>query len=331
MMVTMAHGSGGEETEKLIREIFAARFDNPWLSGLEDAAAVPGSQRLAMTTDSFVVRPLEFPGGDLGKLAVCGTVNDLLMRGAVPKYLTAGWILEAGTDLALLERIAASMADTAAEAGVQIVAGDTKVVENVHEDGGIVINTAGVGFLREDLEVSASRIRPGDQVILSGTLGDHHAAIQSARMRLDNDIRSDVALLTEPVSVMLGAGIQVHAMRDVTRGGLATILNEFARDAHLTIELEQETIPVSPAVRNLCGILGLDPLTMGNEGKFIAVVDPADAEQALELIRETSCGQQAAVIGKLTEWVDTDVILHTSLGGTRVVAPLTGEGLPRIC
>lgn len=329
--ITMAHGSGGEETGKLISSLFAAHFDNAILQSMEDAAAVEGAERLALTTDSYVVQPSVFPGGDIGKLCVCGTVNDLLMRGAVPKYLTCGFILEAGTSLSLLEQVVVSMAETAAEAGVLIVAGDTKVVENIHKEGGILINTAGVGFLRTDVEITPSRIRPGDCVLVSGNLGDHHAAILSARMKIENTILSDVACLTEPVSILLGAGMRVHAMRDITRGGLATILNEFATQSETTLVVREEAIPVDAAVRDFCGLMGLDPLTMGNEGKFVAVVDQQDAGEALELVRKTACGRNAAIIGEVSDKQDVPVILRTKLGGERVITPLIGEGLPRIC
>lgn len=331
MKITMAHGSGGRETEQLIRQVFAARYDNEFLSEMGDAAAVPGAERLAVTTDSFVVTPLTFPGGDIGKLAVCGTVNDLLMRGAVPKYLTAAFVIEAGTETDAVEQAAASMAETAAEAGVFIVAGDTKVVENAHPDGGLIINTTGVGFLQRGVEISPARISPGDRILLSGTLGCHHAAILSARMKLENRIRSDVCLLTEPVSILLGAKIGVHAMRDVTRGGLATILNEFAEQAQVSIAMEEDRIPVDPQVHDLCGILGLDPLTMGNEGKFVAAVSAEDAEQALKFMRGTSVGREAAIIGTVEKRGEAAVTLTTTIGGTRVVLPLIGEGLPRIC
>ena len=228
MKITMAHGSGGRETGKLIREIFEANFHNEVLDKMEDSAVVEGSGRLAMTTDSFVVDPLFFPGGDIGRLCVCGTVNDLLMSGAVPKYLTCGFIIEEGADGEALARIAASMAETAAEAGVLIVAGDTKVVEG---KGGVFINTAGVGFLPEGVCVSASACREGDAVLVSGFLGEHHAAILSSRMGIENEIRSDCAPLGEMVSALQQAGVRVHAMRDVTRGGLATVLSEFARSS----------------------------------------------------------------------------------------------------
>ena len=331
MKITMAHGSGGQETERLIREVFAARYDNAVLHEMGDAAAVPGAERLALTTDSFVVTPLVFPGGDIGKLAVCGTVNDLLMRGAVPKYLTAGFVIEAGTEIREVELAAASMAETAAEAGTMIVAGDTKVVENAHPEGGLIINTTGVGFLKPDVEISPAQIRPGDAILLSGCLGDHHAAILSARMKLKNQIRSDVSLLTEPVSILLGARLGIHAMRDVTRGGLATILNEFAQQAGRGILLREPDIPVRQEVRDLCGLLGLDPLIMGNEGKFVAAVAAEDADQALKLVRDTACGRDAALIGIVEVSGEATVKIRTAIGGSRVILPLIGEGLPRIC
>ena len=289
---------------------------------------VEGSGRLAMTTDSFVVDPLFFPGGDIGRLCVCGTVNDLLMSGAVPKYLTCGFIIEEGADGEALARIAVSMAETAAEAGVMIVAGDTKVVEG---KGGVFINTAGVGFLPEGVCVSASACREGDAVLVSGFLGEHHAAILSSRMGIENEIRSDCAPLGEMVSALQQAGVHVHAMRDVTRGGLATVLSEFARSSGCCVELSQEALPVSVPVKGFCGLLGLDPLYMGNEGKMTAVVDAADAELALACMKKSRYGENAALIGSISHREDGKVLLHTSLGGLRVVSELIGEGLPRIC
>ena len=328
MKITMAHGSGGRETGQLIREIFEANFHNEVLDKMEDSAVVEGSGRLAMTTDSFVVDPLFFPGGDIGRLCVCGTVNDLLMSGAVPKYLTCGFIIEEGADGEALARIAVSMAETAAEAGVMIVAGDTKVVEG---KGGVFINTAGVGFLPEGVCVSASACREGDAVLVSGFLGEHHAAILSSRMGIENEIRSDCAPLGEMVSALQQAGVHVHAMRDVTRGGLATVLSEFARSSGCCVELSQEALPVSVPVKGFCGLLGLDPLYMGNEGKMTAVVDAADAQLALACMKKSRYGENAALIGSISHREDGKVLLHTSLGGLRVVPELIGEGLPRIC
>ena len=257
MKITMAHGSGGRATSQLIAEIFARNFNNEVLSRMEDSAVVPGSGRIAVTTDSFVVNPIFFPGGDIGKLSVCGTVNDLLMSGAQPKYLTCGFIIEEGAQSGELERIAASMAQTASEAGVTIVAGDTKVIEG---NGGVYINTAGVGFVPEGVNISASLCREGDAVLVSGYLGEHHAAILSARMGIENQILSDCAPLGEMVQSMQEAGVRIKAMRDVTRGGLATVLHEFAVSSDCCVELEENRLPVSAPVKGFCGLLGLDPL-----------------------------------------------------------------------
>lgn len=338
--VTMAHGSGGKSTERLIEEIFAKEFQNPYLSQMEDSTLVPvdGDGELAMTTDSFVVTPVEYPGGDIGRLCVCGTVNDLLMSGAKPRYLTCGFILEEGLPLSRLRRIVHSMAETAKEAGVFIVAGDTKVVEN-HSgpEGGLVINTAGVGFLaRGERRMSPSSIENGDAVIVSGTLGDHHAAILGRRLNLENRIQSDNAPLGEMVTRLLQEGIRVHEMRDVTRGGLATVLNEFAVSSGKMITLEEAALPVSPDVRAFCGILGLDPLYMGNEGKMVCLVDGRDAEKAVSLIRDSRYGEGALAIGTVSE-PDTAhhetpaLLIRTRIGGRRIAGPLYGEGLPRIC
>lgn len=328
MKITLAHGSGGQETSRLISEIFAKHFENPILSRMEDSAVVPGAQRLAITTDSFVVTPLFFPGGDIGTLAVCGTVNDLLMNGALPRYLTCGFILEEGADIDVLDQIAGSMAQTANEADVLIVAGDTKVIEG---NGGIYINTSGVGFLSQEMKISSMNCSAGDVVIVSGNLGDHHATILSARMGIENAIKSDCATLNDIVHNLLEAGIPVKAMRDVTRGGLATVLNEFAAASNCCIELEDASIPVSHEVRGFCGILGLDPLTMGNEGKLVAVVPQNDAQEALSCIKNSKCGENAAIIGFVSGRENGSVLLHTKIGGTRILPPLIGEGLPRIC
>ena len=328
MKITMAHGSGGKATSELISNLFAKNFGNPVLLRMEDSAIVPGAEKIAVTTDSFVVTPLFFKGGDIGRLAVCGTVNDLAVSGAVPKYLTCGFILEEGADTEELDRIAASMAETAKEAGVTIVAGDTKVIEG---RGGVYINTAGVGFLPEGVSYSAAACRPGDAVLLSGNLGDHHAAILSGRMGIENTIQSDCAPLNGMMEALKKSGARIRAVRDVTRGGLATILNEFAAASRCCIGLSEEAIPVSEQVRGFCGILGLDPLYMGNEGKLAAVVAKEDAEKALSAIRSDRYGENAAVIGTVTEEKRAAVLLKTPIGGTRIVTELYGEGLPRIC
>ncbi len=334
MIVTMAHGSGGAATSELIRDIFARSFDNDVLNEMEDAAVVQGSGRIAMTTDSFVVTPIEFPGGDIGRLCVCGTVNDLLMRGAIPKYLTCGFILQEGADTEVLRRIVESMAETAKEAGVTIVAGDTKVIEG---NGGIMINTAGVGFIPDGVEISAKSLKAGDVIIVSGDLGDHHAAILGSRLSIQNDIVSDNAPLTEMVANLRTDGVQVHTMRDVTRGGLATVLKELAAASGVVISLKEDSLPVKQSVKDFCGLLGLDPLYMGNEGKMIAAVPKEDAEKALEAIRRARYGEKAVVIGEVYAPEDApsgecgDLILTTPIGGIRKLDVLQGEGLPRIC
>lgn len=328
MKITTVHGSGGKATSQLISDIFARHFQNPVLDRMEDSAVVPGAGTLAVTTDSFVVTPLFFPGGDIGRLAICGTVNDLLMSGAEPKYLTCGFILEEGADTDELDRIAESMTETAKEAGVSIVAGDTKVIEG---KGGVYINTSGVGFLPDEICYSAQNCREGDVVLVSGNLGDHHAAIFSARMGIENSIFSDCAPLGEMMSALKSAGIQIRTARDVTRGGLGTILNEFAKASACCIELEEAALPVSDQVRGFCGILGLDPLYMGNEGKMAVVVAPEDSDRALSLVKASKYGENAAIVGKITAREVGMVLLKTAIGGTRIITELYGEGLPRIC
>lgn len=327
MKITLTHGSGGKATSELIQSVFAKHFANPVLNKMEDSAVVPGAKTIAMTTDSFVVTPLFFSGGDIGRLAVCGTVNDLAMSGATPKFLTCGFIIEEGVESETLERIVESMAKTAAEAQVLIVAGDTKVVEG---KGGLFINTAGVGYITKDAVVSSSNCKDGDVVILSGNLGDHHVAILSARMNISNTIQSDCAPLNAMTAALMDGGVQVKAMRDVTRGGLATILNEFASASGCTITLDEEKLPVSDQVRGFCGLLGLDPLYMGNEGKMVAVVAKEDAEKALHCIKNSPYGENAAIVGEVTSG-GAAVLLRTAVGGTRVIAELYDEGLPRIC
>ncbi len=326
MRINMSHGSGGKASAELMKDIFGKYFSNEILNMMEDAAVLELHGKFAFSTDSFVVTPVVFKGGDIGKLAVCGTVNDLLMMGSEPKFITAGFILEEGLDLDLLEQIAASMAKTAAEAGVQIVAGDTKVVEG---KGGLYINTSGIGIIPEGRSISAGNCSRGDVVLLSGNLGDHHACILSARMEIDNHIKSDCACLNSLVNCLFENGIRVKAMRDVTRGGLGTVLNEIAESSKCGIEIKEGALPVHPEVRGFCDILGLDPLYMGNEGKMIAVVDSEDAEKALELMKNTEYGKDAAIIAEVVD--SKGVVMKTRLGGSRVVDVLYGEGLPRIC
>ncbi|MDD5956283.1 MAG: hydrogenase expression/formation protein HypE [Lachnospiraceae bacterium] len=326
--IMMVHGSGGSATGELIDEIFDREFSNATLDQMEDSAVVPGARQIAMTTDSFVVTPAEFRGGDIGRLCVCGTVNDLLMRGAVPKYLTCGFILEEGLDVALLKRVVHSMAKTAEEAGVHIVAGDTKVVNG---NGELYINTAGVGFVSEGVDIAAGNARAGDAIIVSGNVGDHHAAILSERMNIDTDIESDNAPLVDIVSNLLNSGIHVHTLRDVTRGGLATVLKELSGQSKKTFVIEENKVPVTSKVADFAGLLGLDPLYMGNEGKLVAIVDSHDADKALDIIRDSKYGKNAAIIGEVKEDSEGKLIETTELGGERELDILQGEGLPRIC
>lgn len=330
--ISMVHGSGGAATSELIGAIFAKEFASDTLDKMEDSAVVEGAGRIAMTTDSFVVTPVTFPGGDIGRLCICGTVNDLLMRGAKPKYITCGFILQEGLEVSVLQEIVHSMAECAREAGVEIVAGDTKVVSG---NGELFINTAGVGFVPEDREVSAERVCVGDAVIVSGNIGDHHAAILGTRMGIVNDIKSDNAPLGEIVEALFEAGIDVHTMRDITRGGLATVLKELAVGSKTTIELQEEKLPVTPQVKDFCGLLGLDPLYMGNEGKLVALVPVDQAETAVAAIRGAKYGQDACVVGYVGELEDRSstgkLHLRTRIGGLRNLEVLQGEGLPRIC
>ena len=336
MKITMAHGSGGESTSRLIEDVFSKYFNNEYLSELSDSAVVPGSGKLAITTDSFVVTPIVFPGGDIGRLSVCGTVNDLLMSGAVPKYITCGCILEEGLDIEVLEKVIASMAETAKEAGVLVVTGDTKVVEKHSDVSGLIINTSGVGFIPQGQDVPGpNKLEDGDKIIVSGNLGDHHATILGSRMGIENDIRSDNAPLVEMTRKLMEEGLRVHAMRDITRGGLGTVLNEFASASKCSIILNESDLPVSASVKDFCGILGLDPIYMGNEGKMVISVSSKDAEKALLLIKQSKYGEDAKIIGEVKkDKENTDnnnVLVTTKIGGKRVVGPMYGEGLPRIC
>ncbi len=335
-IVLMAHGSGGILSHELIRDVFVRHLGNDALDGMEDAALLaangPADGAWAMTTDSFVVKPLVFPGGDIGKLAVCGTVNDLAMRGARPLYLTAGFILEEGLPLADLERIVGSMAAAAREAGVQIVAGDTKVVERGSGDG-VFINTAGLGFVAPGVRVSAANARPGDVVLLSGAVGDHGLAIMTRRegLRFETPLESDCAPLNGLVAEMLAVCPEVHVLRDPTRGGLATALNELAESSQVGIALSEGQIPVHPAVAAASELLGLDPLYVANEGKLIAIAPEAYAGALLAAMRGHRYGREAALIGHVVSAHPGRVVLETELGTRRLLDMLSGEQLPRIC
>lgn len=327
--IMMVHGSGGRSTGDLIEEVFKDAFSNEYLDKLEDAAVVPGpaeGESIAFTTDSFVVTPVIYRGGNLGRLSICGTVNDLLMRGAVPKYLTCGFIIEEGADVETLKIIVKSMADTAKEAGVLLVAGDTKVIEG---HGGIMVNTAGIGYVKKDTSISSENAKPGDVIIVSGNLGDHHACILSERMKVDSDIESDNAPLSEMVSKL--SSLPVHTMRDVTRGGLGTVLKELSVASETAFNIYEDKIPVSEKVRDFCGILGLDPVYMGNEGKMVTVLPKEYEEKALSLIRSSRYGENAVTIGEVTDDDKGRLFMKTKIGGVRELSVLEGEGLPRIC
>jgi hydrogenase expression/formation protein HypE len=331
--ITMSHGAGGKATQTLIEAIFLETFRNPLLEPLEDAARlhVHGA-KLALTTDSYVVRPLFFPGGDIGDLAVNGTVNDLSMAGAVPLFLSAGFILEEGFPVADLSRIAASMRAAADRAGVQIVTGDTKVVEKGKADG-CYINTAGVGVIEQDVNLGVALARPGDVIIVSGPIGDHGVTIMLARGELDieADVSSDTAALNGLVADLLLAAPGLRALRDATRGGVATILNEIARAASVGVLVAEDDIPVRPEVRGASELLGIDPMYVACEGRLVAVVSPADADHALAALHAHPQGRDAAIIGAVTAEPPGIVQLKTAFGGTRIVDLLVGDPLPRIC
>jgi hydrogenase expression/formation protein HypE len=320
---------------RLIEALFLEAFDNPVLAALDDQAVLAptgADTRLAFTTDSFVVSPLFFPGGDIGRLAVNGTVNDLAMSGAEPLYLSAGFILEEGFPVADLRKIVASMAEACAEAGVAIVTGDTKVVNRGKADG-VFINTAGVGVIRKPVAISADRARPGDLVLVSGPIGDHGTTIMVARGGLDveAELQSDTAALGSLVAAMLDASLDVRCLKDPTRGGLATALNEIAARSDVGIAIEEERIPVREAVRAACEILGIDPLYVANEGRLVAVVAAEAADALLAAMRAHPLGAEAALIGEVVAEPRRRVLLRTPFGGTRVVDMLVGDPLPRIC
>lgn len=331
--ITMAHGSGGKLTSELIQSVFLPAFRNPLLEKLDDQAVFGvEAGRLAFTTDSFVVSPLFFPGGDIGRLAVNGTLNDLAMSGATPLYLSVAFILEEGFLLDDLKRVVASMQDAASQAGVRIVTGDTKVVERGHGDG-VFITTSGVGVVPPGVEISAERARPGDRVLVSGYIAQHGMAIMARRDGLDFDVElvSDTAALHPLVEAMLAASPDIHVLRDPTRGGLASTLNEIAQRANVAIVLDEESLPLQPEVEGLCEILGLDPLYVANEGKLVAIVPPAAAEAVLAAMRSHPLGEQAALIGTVEAEPAALVYLRTCVGGTRIVDVPAGEQLPRIC
>jgi len=331
--ITLSHGSGGKATQTLIEAVFLEAFANPLLAPLEDGAVLTAhGGRLAFTTDSYVVSPLFFPGGDIGDLAVNGTVNDLAVSGARPLWLSAGFILEEGFPVADLERIVGSMAAAAERAGVQIVTGDTKVVQRGKADG-CYVNTAGVGVIERPGELGVATARPGDAVIVSGPIGEHGITIMLARGELDieSEVESDTAPLNELVERLLDAAPGVRGLRDATRGGVATICNEVARAAGVAVVVDEEAVPVRPDVRGACELLGIDPLYVACEGRLVAVVDGDQVEQAMAALRSHPLGEGAAVIGRVRDDPPGLVLLKTSFGGTRIVDLLVGDPLPRIC
>jgi hydrogenase expression/formation protein HypE len=331
--ITLAHGAGGKATRDLVEALFLAELGNDVLAPLGDSALVPLPEgRVALTTDSYVVHPLSFPGGDIGELAVNGTVNDLAVAGARPRWLSAGFVIEEGLPVATLREIVTSMAAAARRAGVAVAAGDTKVVEHGKADG-LYVTTAGVGVLEHGLVLGPERVEPGDRVLLSGTLADHGMAVMIARgdLRLEGDVRSDTAPVHELTAALLSLGDGLRWMRDPTRGGLATALNELASQSGLAVRLREDALPVDPAVFAACEILGIDPLYVANEGKLVAVVAEEAAEDALVALRAYPLGAGAVEIGVVEAEPEAMVLLDTALGGSRIVDLLVGDPLPRIC
>jgi len=331
--ILLGHGSGGKLSAELIREVFLPALDNPVLARLDDQAIVNiNGQRLAITTDSFVVKPLFFPGGDIGSLAVHGTVNDLAMGGATPLFLSAAFIIEEGFSMEQLQRVVNSMRQAADAAGVQVITGDTKVVEKGKGDG-LFINTTGIGLVPDGVELSAHGARPGDKVLLSGSIGEHGIAILAQRegLEFESEIQSDSAALHTLVADMLQVTRDIHCMRDPTRGGVSSTLNEIAEQTEVGIELEERTIPVREEVRGACELLGLDPLYVANEGKLIAIVAPNAADGLLQAMRRHPLGSQARIIGTVTQNNAGLVMMRTAFGTTRIVDMLAGDQLPRIC
>ncbi len=330
--ILLAHGSGGKLSHDLVEENFVPLFDNAILRKLDDSAVFELSGRLAFTTDSYVVSPIFFPSGDIGRLAVCGTANDLAMNGAVPKYLSISLIIEEGLSMSDLQRVVASIKDAAVEAEVQIVAGDTKVVNKGSADK-LFINTAGIGIIAPGVDISGSNARHGDKVVLSGPIGDHGIAVISQRegLQFSSPVESDCAPLNKLVAEMLDIGAEIHCLRDPTRGGLASTLNELASSSWVGIRIEEDSIPVREAVQAACELLGFDPLYVANEGKLVAVVGADSAQKLLDIMRRNRYGAEAAIIGEVVSEHPGRVVMKTKMGASRIVDMLVGELLPRIC
>jgi hydrogenase expression/formation protein HypE len=330
--ILLAHGSGSRLSHELIEKYLLPPLANPLLAKLDDSAVFDLSGRLAFTTDSYVVSPIFFPGGDIGKLAVCGTINDLSMSGAMPLYLSLSLIIEEGLTLSELKKVVSSIKAAAEEAGVKIVTGDTKVVNRGSADK-LFINTSGIGIIPKGIDISGANAKVGDKIILSGTIGDHGIAVMSQRegLKFSVPVKSDCAPLNKLVSQMLEASPKINCLRDPTRGGLATTLNEFAKQSGVGITIEEEKIPVRDAVRAACELLGFDPLYVANEGKLVAVVAPQDADKILAKMERNAYGADAAIIGEVTDEHKGKVIMKTRLGASRIIDMLSGELLPRIC
>lgn len=330
--ILLGHGNGGRLTQELVKTVFVNRFSNKILNQLEDSAEIKiNNFKLAFTTDSYVVNPIEFPGGDIGKIAVCGTVNDLSAKGAKPLAISAAFIIEEGFQICALKKIVESMRKSADEADVEIVAGDTKVVEARHADK-IFITTSGMGIIEKNINLSAKNVRPGDLIILNGFLAEHGIAVMNARnnLGLGGEIKSDCAPLNGLVDTILKSSKNVHAVRDVTRGGLATILNEISQSSGFGIEIDEKSVPVSPQIYGACQILGIDPLYVANEGKIVVFVKESDAASVLSSMKKHKYGKNAAIIGRVVKG-SPRVTLKTAIGGSRIVMTMESEQLPRIC
>ena len=336
--ITLAHGSGGKAMRELIQKLLVATFDNAILGALEDQATISLGEllqwgdRLAFTTDSYVVDPLFFPGGNIGELAVNGTVNDLAVCGSRPNFLSCGLVIEEGFSLKMLKQIVESMKQAADRVGVTIVTGDTKVVEKGSADK-LFINTAGIGVIREGISIAATKAKPGDAIITNGYIGDHGVAILLARndLALESTVQSDTQPVYDLISHMLEVCPDIHCLRDATRGGLATVLNEFASSSNVSMHIHEVHLPIRESVRGACEILGLDPLYLANEGKIAAVVPAENAHELVEAMRKHSIGQNSAIIGSVNESPAGTVMLSTTFGGTRIIDTLVGDQLPRIC
>ncbi len=331
--ILLDHGSGGKVSHSMFSDMILPLFDNPELSKQDDGATLDfGGTKLAFSTDSYVVDPIFFPGGNIGDLAVNGTVNDIAMCGAIPKYISVGLIIEEGLPVKDLKIILETMADAAKKAGVKIVTGDTKVVPKGKADK-IFINTSGVGVIPSNVDVSGSNAKPGDKIIVSGTIADHGITVLSSRegLKFDSDIQTDSAPLNKMVQSLVQSDHDIHVLRDPTRGGLGTTLNEIAKQSGVTIKIDEQSLPVRGAVQGTCELLGFDPLYIANEGKLIAFVPEKDAQKALELIQQDEFGKDAVIIGEVTNEKPGKVLLETAIGGQRLIDMLTGEQLPRIC